>query len=435
MTNGSGNHLGTPTTQQPLFRPEAVVKRKNQYLGNVLIHQPVGSRWAAFTAGLLLCLILWLAYFGTYTRKATVAGLLMPEQGLFRVIAPSAGQVGVVNAREGQSVLANQALFTLATTQLTSAGPTHALIREQLQQRLVLAQTSAKFSDGRQQRERVLTTQRLEALAVELAHIEREIGLLTRREELAAAHRERIRQQADAGFVSPAQLEQAEGDLLALKQQKHAQERARSALLRDRASVQIAQEDSSARHQAQLTDTDTTVAVLRQELAEVDARRELISTAPFSGTVTGVHVQEGSIVAAGALLASLIPDTANLVAHLYASEQKSGFLEVGHAVRLRYAPYPYQKYGMARGTVVGIAQSPYALTELPEHIAIVIQSHAAGQALYYRVTVELDRQSIKAQGQENQLKAGMVVEADIMQDTRRLYEWMLEPIYSMSGKL
>ncbi len=386
-------------------------------------------------ASLLLGLILSFAYFGTYTRKATVAGLLMPEQGLFRVVAPSGGQIGAVKAREGQPVSANQALFTLTTTQLTSAGPTHALVREQLQQRLVLAQSSATFSDGRQQRERLLTTQRLEALAAELAHIEREIGLVTRREELAIAHRERIRQQADAGFVSPAQLEQAESDLLALKQQRHAQERARSALQRDRASLQIAQEDSGARHQAQLTDADTTVAMLRQELAEVDARRELISTAPFAGTVTGVHVQEGSIVTAGALLASLIPDTAKLVAHLYASEHKSGFLEVGQAVRLRYAPYPYQKYGMARGVVVGIAQSPYALTELPQHIAMAIQSQATGQSLYYRVTVELDKQLIEAKGQENQLKAGMVVEADIVQDTRRLYEWALEPIYSVYGKL
>jgi membrane fusion protein len=33
------------------------------------------------------------------------------------------------------------------------------------------------------------------------------------------------------------------------------------------------------------------------------------------------------------------------------------------------------------------------------------------------------------------LQVGMVVEADVMQDRRRLYEWVLEPLYGMAGKL
>lgn len=89
--------------------------------------------------------------------------------------------------------------------------------------------------------------------------------------------------------------------------------------------------------------------------AEVDERRKLFSAAPFAGI--GIHVHEGSSVAPGVLLVSPIPDTVKLIAHLYASEQKSGFLKVGQiGVRLRCAIYPYQKYGMARGTVTSIAQ-------------------------------------------------------------------------------
>ena len=33
------------------------------------------------------------------------------------------------------------------------------------------------------------------------------------------------------------------------------------------------------------------------------------------------------------------------------------------------------------------------------------------------------------------LQVGMAVEADVMQDKRRLYEWVLEPLYGMAGKL
>ena len=382
----------------------------------------------------LLALMSAFAYFGTYTRKATVAGLLMPEQGLFRLVAPSGGQIGVVNAHEGQAVVAGQPLFTLTTSQLTSSGPTHALVREQLQRRLDLAKAGAEFANHRESRERTLMAQRMEAMDAEAAQIDNELTLIARREDLATAQRERVRRQADAGFVSPAQLEQAEGELLALRQQKHGALRARSALRRDRAALQTMEEDVRARHQEQLTQSEATLAILRQELAEAHARRESISAAPFAGTVTGVHAHEGSTVGAGTLLASLIPEGAKLVAHLYASEEKSGFLEIGQKVGIRYAAYPYQKYGMASGVVVGIAQSPYALAELPAHVAMALQPPAAGQSLYYRVTVALDGQSITAQGREQKLKAGMVLEADLLQDTRRLYEWALEPIYSVTGK-
>lgn len=422
--------------QPALFRNEALANRQGRHLGKVLIHQPLGYQVAAALAIGLLVLVCAFAYFGTYTHKASVTGLLTPEQGLFRLVAPSGGQLAEVHVREGQTVAAGQPLFAIATAQVTSAGQTPALVQEQLRQRMTLARDSAAFSTERLTREQALTARRLDALETELAQIAQELALIARRESLASSHRERIRLQVDAGFVSPAQLEQAESEMLLVRQQRHAAQRTQSTLLRDKATLQTVQEDMQARHRAQLTETHTALAVLRQELAEREAQREIISAAPFAGTITGVHAHAGSIVAPGNLLASIVPNDAKLVLHLYAPEQKSGFLQVGQSVRLRYAAFPYQKYGMGSGTVVSVTQSPYAPTELPPHVAMTLQQASAAlpQALYYRVTVELDKQFIAAQGIEQPLKAGMLVEADIVQDKRRLYEWVLEPIYSVTGK-
>jgi membrane fusion protein len=41
---------------------------------------------------------------------------------------------------------------------------------------------------------------------------------------------------------------------------------------------------------------------------------------------------------------------------------------------------------------------------------------------------------VKAYGKTHALKPGMIAEADIVQDTRRLWEWALEPIFSVSGR-
>jgi membrane fusion protein len=51
----------------------------------------------------------------------------------------------------------------------------------------------------------------------------------------------------------------------------------------------------------------------------------------------------------------------------------------------------------------------------------------------YRITVELDRQTAVAYGQAVPLQPGMQLEADVMIENRRLIEWVLEPLFTLSG--
>ena len=85
-----------------LFRAEVREARASQRQGKVLIHQPIGYHIAALLALLLVGVIVVFSYYGTYTKKATVRGLLMPEQGLFRLVAPTGGQITAIHAFEGR---------------------------------------------------------------------------------------------------------------------------------------------------------------------------------------------------------------------------------------------------------------------------------------------------------------------------------------------
>ena len=59
---------------------------------------------------------------------------------------------------------------------------------------------------------------------------------------------------------------------------------------------------------------------------------------------------------------------------------------------------------------------------------------ADGGQPVYRITVRLKSQTIHAYGRTIRLQPGMLIDADILQDTRRLYEWFFEPLYSISGR-
>ena len=54
---------------------------------------------------------------------------------------------------------------------------------------------------------------------------------------------------------------------------------------------------------------------------------------------------------------------------------------------------------------------------------------------FYRVTVVLDKQAVTAFGKPEPLKPGMLLDADVLGEKRRLIEWVFEPLYSLKGKV
>ncbi len=52
----------------------------------------------------------------------------------------------------------------------------------------------------------------------------------------------------------------------------------------------------------------------------------------------------------------------------------------------------------------------------------------------FLVRVELERQSLDVYGNSVRLTPGMYVDADVMLDRRRLYEWLFQPAYTLRMK-
>jgi len=120
-------------------------------------------------------------------------------------------------------------------------------------------------------------------------------------------------------------------------------------------------------------------------------------------------------------------------AMLYATSKAIGFVKIGDPVELRYEAYPYQQFGTYSGEVVAISRSTLTASELSGISNLLDQRSDPDDrgAPVYRITVDLDSQFVMAYGKEERLQAGMLLEADIVQDTRRLYEWVFEPLYSL----
>jgi membrane fusion protein len=80
--------------------------------------------------------------------------------------------------------------------------------------------------------------------------------------------------------------------------------------------------------------------------------------------------------------------------------------------------------------VTSISKTTVNPQELPAQIAASEMREPR-----YRITVKLEQQSIQAYGKDYPLVAGMQLDADIQIEHRKLYQLILDPLYSMARRV
>lgn len=416
---------------ESLFRREALEASRRGWLGGISLAQPLSLWVLTLSAALAATAVALFLTLGTYTRRSTVTGQLVPSMGLSTVLAPATGVVSRLEVTEGGRVSEGQTLAVVTVPRATVAeGDTLAALEKRLERR------RDSLIGGQAAQQQLLSAQesgfraQLAVARKELAQIETEIGTRHGQIRIAEETLQRLRQLEDERFVSLLQIKQQESN--ALSWQGEMQGMQRQAITTRRSIAQLQQALQELPGQARAIDASLKrdLAVLEQEQVETQARGALTINAPVEGIVSAQLVKPGQAVQAGQPLLSLLPGDARLEVELFVPSRAIGFIEPGDRVLLRYQAYPYQKFGHHEGSVARISRSALSYAEL----GAMVSNAQTGEPLY-RVTVALANQVVIAYGHDEALKPGMLVDADILGERRRLIEWIFEPLYSLKGKL
>jgi membrane fusion protein len=422
-----------------LFRLEVLRARQTQWLGTVRLAPRASFRLFTLFAVLAAAAIVALLCFGQFTRTARVNGWLLPQEGLVRVQAPRPGIVVSLGVNEGSQVREGDRLLTLSDElQSVRLGATQAQITQRLDER------RASMTEELRQQRRLLAQQvralanRVATLRSEEQQIEREIGLLHERVAIAERSEALHRKQHAEGFISEMRLQQVQSELLEQRARLAAAERTKLAKGRERMNVEAERADLPLKLGRDTALLDRSIAQLEQERAEAEARREIVVVAPHDGTVTAIHAVPGAKADPGTPLLSIVPPTSRLEAHLYAPSRAIGFVRPGQRVQLRYQAFPYQRFGHQEGVVAAVSRAALSPGELPAQLAGLTSLTGAapgtGGEPIYRITVSLESQNVTAYGAQVPLQPGMTLEADVALERRRLFEWMLDPLYAVTGQ-
>ena len=411
-----------------LFRPEAVEGRRQEWLGSIQLVRPVSLRLLTLAVVAAALAVAALLVEGHYTRKARVAGFLVPDRGVIRLLPPLAGTVLESHVAEGRVVREGDVLFVLAVDQATPQGDavqTSLAARERSLKGAALQQNLLRDSQV------AAIDRRLDDMRRELAAMQAEADLQTQRLVLAQQAQTRLESLRDDNFISAAQVQSKAEEVLGLRAQAQSLERQRVAQSREIGTLEAQRRELPLRSQAQQGEIDRDLALLAQQTAESQARRRVVVRAPQDGVISAVLAEPGHSVSPASALASLVPSNARLQAQLFAPSSAIGFVRPDQTVLLRYQAFPYQKFGHQVGQVTQVSRSPLQAAEL----ASLPMGGAAANEPLYRITVTLAQQTVAAYGQAQPLSPGMQLEADVQLDRRRLIEWIFEPMLGIAGRV
>lgn len=416
---------------EELFRKEVLDARRNGWLGEVSVAQPMRVwllTWMAAAVALSVVLFLALA---TYTRRSTVTGQLIPSTGMVAVLSPATGVVSQMRALEGEETHPDQRLAIVTVPRATIAGGRAA------------DAIAAKFQNRREGLRTALDAQmavqdiQLDGLQKQLAqarseHRQLQLEIATRMEQIRIAKEtlDRLKQLEDQRYVSILQIKQQESAWLDHTANVQAMQRQATSL--QRSIVQLEQSVRALPGDRKKIESgfEVDLATLEQEEVENEARGALVVTAPVAGVIANQLVKLGQSVDAGQPMLNILPEGGVLEADLLVPSRAIGFIAVGDTVQLRYQAFPYQKFGHQVGQVKLIGRSALNGSDLGSLIGA-----ARTNEPFYRVTVSLKSQEVFAYGHKESLKPGMLLEADILGENRSLIEWVFEPLYALKGKL
>jgi membrane fusion protein len=416
------------STATPLFRHEAVEAKRPQVLGEIVLLPGSGSRWVAWLALALVAALVLLFAFGTYTRRSTVTGQLIPVQGLLRITVEQPGVVVETNVREGQAVSEGQLLLVVSGDRMgiDAAGYQRDMAAQIDARRRSLAADLARL-DRDESSEVGQWRRRVASLADERARALRQAEQLAVQVQVAESTVERYRGLFAKGFVSRDELSDKESALAGARAGREGALRQSMALEREATAAQRELDAMKSRNAMQRGELERQRLLAAQEFTALEAKRRVLVTAPQAGRITLLRAEPGQSVEPQRPLVHIVPEGNRLVARLQVPSRAAGFVRPGTPVRLRYDAFPYQKFGQQEARVQSVSAAAAWPVESNASTGAGVASSAPEPS--YEVTVELPAQ-ILHNDSALQLQAGMRVEADLLHETRTLLEWMFEPLFA-----
>ncbi|HKI61368.1 MAG TPA: HlyD family type I secretion periplasmic adaptor subunit [Mariprofundaceae bacterium] len=405
---------------------------------------------------LLFLLILWTA-FGKLDVVATAEGKLIP-QSYIKIVQPAEqGVIRDILVDDGQAVKAGQVLMRMDATVSDAEGKAiesdyqgrkidlrriDAELNDQPFER-VSSEPEAPYNDALAQYQANRKAYQTALSEERSARDKAESDLATAREartklvQTLPHYREQAQSYADLakdGYVSRFEAEDKERERIEkeqdLKAQEHIIASAKASLTQATRKLAQITADYRQKLQAERADVSDKLDKAEAEHTKQQYRHALLELkAPQDGIVKDLATHTaGTVISPGTILMTLVPKDENLRAEVWVSNEDVGFIHTGEPVKVKFASYQFQKYGMINGEVKELSADATDNTEPGRSQPQSGNRPGGKQPFAYRALIDLNAQHLIAEGIVHKLAPGMQVTAEIHLGSRTILEYLLSPV-------
>lgn len=150
----------------------------------------------------------------------------------------------------------------------------------------------------------------------------------------------------------------------------------------------------------------------------------------MDGLVESVSVTVGQVIREGDTVAQMIPaNKGEFQLVMWVPNSAISFIKPEDKLNIRYEAFPFEKFGQFEGTIKHISTIPASQPEL----AFYKNTPSADpNNPLYKIVVEITDQKVEYNNTSLAFLSGMKAEATLFLENRKLYEWMLFPLYNVT---
>ncbi len=407
---------------EALFRKDAIEALSKRPYGRPIAIMP--RSWLWLTGFVLLFAAAAALFLATaeYSRKESVRGWLVSSQGVARITHGTAGIVERIPLEAGQRVQVGDPIIYLSRDKFLEDG------RSSDDQKIRELKNQVAAIDRRIELLRAEEAIQSESIAMQLQGLDEQQFALARQKQdqrrrldAATDKLSRLRSSAQRGAASEWEVLSQEDDRAELEQRQAQIEISEITLHGERANLRTRARTLPVETERAVAGLLSERSQLLQRIAEQEYERRVVLKSPISGKLASIEVHTGGTILPNQLLATVLPEDMTMVAEVYVPSSAVGLIREGQPVRLMYDAFPQQRFGTFAGEVTRISDFILMPAEVPQTFSL--------REATFKVQISIHGDSVALQAGAAPLRPGMLLAAEVVLESRRLIDWLLDPFH------
>ncbi|PHM27390.1 HlyD family secretion protein [Xenorhabdus innexi] len=417
-----------------LFRKEALKKKTIPLAGRVVLTSPFIFTVLTYLSSLFVIIIILFITFTEYSRKTSVKGQIYPKSGMSNIYAKENGVINDLKVKDGQFVSKGDILGSIYKGQhLKESTLQDSLKKQAVLKRDTLFKEINNMKHIHENKIKLLN-ENIDSLISQREQTKEQLAIQKKKLDELKKNTSRYKELETKRLITKEHMFSIERDELEQLEKINItkKEIIQISNLINEKKIEI--EDAPLKQFVEIQEIERILTSVNQEILTIESQTETIIRANSSGFVSINNFEIGLHVDQSTLLLSITPRNQEIIAHLYIPNESIGFIKNGDIVNIKYSAYPYQKFGSFKAKIISISRTPMAIQEV-KSIGLVLSSFKNTNDPVYLVKAQIENQHIEVNKDKKSIEIGMTLDADILHEKRKLYEWMFESIFTITDSI